>query len=210
MKSTPARDELFRWADQIPQPLWNDLGKRPPQQSAEAVGAAWDGNAFKLPLIGTDYTVTPSDQRITKSHDPEHRVAYQTGVVLLTTLAVSSGVPPSGRMAVPQELPGGRMFFTGAHAPATPPLERAFSSDPDRLIAHALKLGGEMIQGADVAVLIPGLPYVPLYVLLWEGDNESPARAVIGIDDRALFHLDLAGVFALTNILVHRLCNDST
>ncbi len=102
------------------------------------------------------------------------------------------------------------MFFTGAHAPATPPLERAFSSDPDRLIARALKLGGEMIQGADVAVLIPGLPYLPLYVLLWEGDNESPARAVIGIDDRALFHLDLAGVFALTNILVHRLCNDST
>jgi len=45
----------------------------------------------------------------------------------------------------------------------------------------------------------------PLYVLLWRGDQEVPVRAVIGIDDRAHFHLDLAGVFALTNLLVERL-----
>jgi len=39
----------------------------------------------------------------------------------------------------------------------------------------------------------------------WKGEA---GRAVIGIDDRAHFHLDLAGVFALTNILVYRLCKD--
>ncbi|MDO9263768.1 MAG: hypothetical protein Q7U02_07370 [Desulfosalsimonadaceae bacterium] len=48
--------------------------------------------------------------------------------------------------------------------------------------------------------------YVDDAGLLWRGDQEFPARAVIGIDDRAHFHLDLASIFALTNILVYRLC----
>jgi hypothetical protein len=66
-------------------------------------------------------------------------------------------------------------------------------------------LGAERVEGADYAIRIPGLPLLPLYVLLWNGDAETQARAFIGIDDRALFHLDLGGVFALTNVLVGRL-----
>lgn len=200
------RDEPFRWADQIPEALWSDLAGRPPQQAADAVGAVWDGSTFNVPLVGVGHTVRPSDQRIIRTNEAGHRVSYQTGMVLLATLAMSSGVPPSGRMVVPQELPGGRMFFTGAHALATKPLEKSFEKDADRLIERALDLGGAFVEGADVAIRVPGLPYVPLYVLLWRGDKEFSVRAVIGIDDRAHFHLDLASVFALTNILVSRLC----
>jgi hypothetical protein len=202
----PSQKELFRSADQIPMALWSDLGKRPPQQAAEAVGAVWDGVTFKVPLVGIDYAIDPANQRITKTYQDDHPVSYQAGVVLLTTLGISKGVPPSGRMVVPQELPGGRLFFTGAHALATGPLAKTFEKDSDQLIDRVIKIGGEMIAGADVAIRVPGLPYVPLYVLLWRGDQELSARAVIGIDDRAHFHLDLGSVLALTNLLVYRLC----
>ncbi len=204
----PSQKELFRWADQIPVDLWTDLRNRSPQQAAEAVGGGWDGETFKVPLIGVHYTIDPLNQRITMTYQADHPVSYQAGVVLLTTLANSNGVPPSGRMAVPQELPGGRTFFTGAHAVATGPLAKYFEKDSGRLLDRALGVGGEMIEGADIAIRVPGLPYVPLYVLFWQGDQEFSARAVIGIDDRAHFHLDLAGVFALTNILVYRLCKN--
>ena len=204
----PSQKELFRWADQIPAPLWTDLRNRSPRQAAEAVGAGWDGEIFKVPMIGIDYTIDPANQKITRTHQADHRVSFQAAVVLLSALANSKGVPPSGRMAVPQELPGGRMFFTGAHTLAIGPLAKNFEKDPGRLTQRALGFGGEMIEGADVAIRMPGLPYVPLYVLLWRGDQEFPARAVIGIDDRAHFHLDLASVLALTNILVYRVCKD--
>lgn len=204
MKSSPT--ELFRWADQIPAASWADLRNRCPQHAAEAAGAAWDGDVFSLPLLGIRYTIDPVHQHITMAHKPEHRVSYQAAMVLLTTLSISKGVPPSGRMTVPQELPGGRMFFTGAHAVATGPLAKYLDKDSTHIIQRALEIGGEIVAGADVALRLPGLPYVPLYILFWRKDQEIPPRAVIGIDDRAHFHLDLAGVFALTNILVFRFC----
>ena len=204
-----SKKELFRWADQIPEALWSDLRSRSPQEAADMVGAAWNGETYKVPMIGIDYTIDLANKTIKKTYHADKPVSYQAGVALITTLATSKGVPPSGRMTVPQELPGGRMFFTGAHSLATGPLVKNFEKDSDQLINRILGLGGKMIKGAaDVAIQVPGLPYVPLYILLWHGDQEEPARSVIGIDDRAHFHLDLAGVFALTNILVYRICKD--
>jgi hypothetical protein len=201
-----SQKELFRWADQIPEALWSDLSNRSPQEAAEMVGATWKGETFEVPMVGVDYTIDPTNKIITKTYQADKPVSYQAGVILLTTLATSKGVPPSGRMVVPQELPGGRMFFTGAHSLATGRLVKNFEKDSDQLIDRLLGVGGEIIEGADIAIRVPGLPYVPLYVLFWRGDQDFSARAVIGIDDRAHFHLDLASVLALTNIFVYRLC----
>jgi len=201
--------DLFRWADQLPAVLWEDLKRRPPVEAAASTGALWAEGLFTIPLVGIGYTLDPETRRIRRTGQPGHRVSYQSGVVLLTTLSGSKGVPPSGAMISPQELPGGRMFFSGAHALATKPLAEAFESQPETLIERMHFLGGKIIDGADVAMCLPGLPFVPLYLLLWEGDEDAPARAVIGIDSRAHFHLDLAGVFALTNTLVNRLVGDT-
>ncbi|MBT8340798.1 MAG: DUF3786 domain-containing protein [Desulfatitalea sp.] len=205
-QATDARsDELFRWADQIPTPLWDDLRTRAGEQAAAAVEGVFEQNRFKVPMLGTVYRVDPAAQRIQHEQDPDHRVSYQSGVVLLTALAKSMGVPPSGRMVTPLELEGGTLFFTGAHTLATKPLADHFGRSPRSLVKAARALGGESVDGADCAIRLPGLPLIPLYVLLWTADEEFEARAVIGIDDRALFHLDLAGVFALTNVMVAKL-----
>jgi hypothetical protein len=201
-----SQNGLFRWADQIPAAAWVNLDNRPPQQAAEAIGAKWDGKRFNVPMLGVHYTIDPASRRIKMADDAAHPVSFQAGIVLLTTLSISKGVPPSGRMAVPQELPGGRMFFTGAHTVATESLAERFEVASDHLLDRALEIGGERIEGADVAIRLPGLPYVPLYILYWPADREIPARAVIGIDGRAHFHLDLAGIFALTNLLVFQFC----
>ena len=202
------QDEPFRWADQIPAPLWDDLEDRPSQEAATAVNVVFENGVFKVPLLGSLYSVDLKSRRILIEGDQDHRVSYQTGIVLLTTLAKSMGVPPSGRMVTPQELAGGTLFFTGAHTLATKPLVRRFGNRPEVLIDRAQALGGKRIEGADYAVRIPALPMLPLYVLLWTRVDEESARAIIGIDDRTLFHLDLAGVFALTNIMVSRLVRE--
>jgi hypothetical protein len=201
--------ELFRWADQLPAALWESLANRPPGEAAASVGAIWLDGIFSIPLLGFDYTIDPEKRQIRRAGQPDHRVSFQSGVVLLTTLAESKGVPPSGCMISPQELPGGRIFFTGAHALATKPIAKAFESRPEALVERMHSIGGQRIDGADLAMRLPGLPFVPLNLLLWNGEEDTPARAVIGIDSRAHFHLDLAGVFAMTNTMASRLVSDT-
>jgi hypothetical protein len=112
-------------------------------------------------------------------------------------------VPPAGRLITPQELPGGGLFFSGPHAIATAGLEKRFGADATALLAVAQALGGQVLEGmADLAVTIPGLPMLPLYVLLWLGDEEFSARAVVGLDAHAQHQLALDGIWALTNLLV--------
>jgi hypothetical protein len=206
--ATPDPGDLFRWAEQLPSPLWDDLKARPPLEAAAASGAVWEDGKFEIPLVGVTYQIDPGARRIVRRQNSDRRVGFQCGMVLVTALAKSLGAPPSGRMVTPQELKGGSLFFTGAHSLAVKPLEKRFGHDPEALIASAKRFGGVRIEGADCAVALPGLPMVPLYVLLWRADDEFEARAVIGIDDRALFHLDLAGVFGLTNVMVGRLIGD--
>ena len=194
-----------RWADQIPDPLWDDLALRSPKEAADCVGACWQDGRFEVPLLGAVYQVDPRQKHIFKIDAPGHRVSYQTGIVLLTTLAKSMGAPPSSRMVTPEELQGGRLFFTGAHRVPTQALVKHYGGQPQALIERAIQLGGDVIKGADHAVCLPGLPRLPMYILFWDGDASSEPRAIIGIDDRALFHLDLAGVFGLVNILVGRM-----
>jgi len=207
MNTTAENDKntLFRWADQLAPGLWDDVDARPAQEAAAAVGAQLQDGVFTVPMVGCPYLVDRGRRSIHWANDPGHRVSYQSGVVLLYALARSLGVPASGRMVTPLELPGGRLFFTGAHTLATRPLAERFGRSPELLLETARALGGEPVAGADCAVRIPGLPFVPLYVLLWAADAEFEARAVIGIDDRAHYHLDLGAVLALTNILVARM-----
>jgi hypothetical protein len=200
--------DLFRWVEDLPPALWDDVRARPAQEAAQAVGGAWQDGLFRVSLLGREHVLDPEACRIWLAEQPAERIGFQDGVVLLTTLAHSLGVPPSGRMATPVELPGGKLFFSGAHALATAPLARSFAKQPEALAARARALGADPMEGADLALRLPGLPQVPLYALLWAGDDEIEARAVIGIDDRAHFHLDLGGILALTNLLVKRLIRD--
>lgn len=201
--------QLYRWADQLPAALWEDLRAREPQEATAATGAQYDAGVYRLTLLARQYLIDPDRAAIVEAGRPEHRVSYDSGVVLVTTLAKSQGVPPSGELATPSELPGGRLFYTGPHELPVKPLLKRFGRSLADLIARGQALGGRQVEaGADLAMLIPGLPQVPLWVLLWAGDEEFQPRAVIGIDQRAHYHLAVDAILAICNVLVRRLTKD--
>ncbi len=202
----PGEVRLFRYADQLPEELWKDLEARDPVEAAASCDAIKEDKLFRLSFFSRDYIIDPGERNVTEALRPDHRVSYQTGLVLITALAKAQNIPQSGRMITPGELPGGRMFFTGPHELPTAPILERFGSDAPGLIAAAGTFGGrEIDEAADAAVFIPGLPRVPMWLLLWERDDEFEARAVMGIDDRAHYHLALDAVWAMCNVLTGRL-----
>ena len=207
----PGQIDLFRWADQLPAALWQDLRRRDPDQAAAACGAQREKDTFLIPLLGRMYRVDPAGAQVQELQRPEHRVSYQAGMILVTALAQAQDIPPSGRMVTPQELPGGRFFYAGPHELPLEPIARHFGTRPRLLLERARLLGGgawDGVEGMDAAVMVPGLPRVPLYVLLWARDQEFEARAVLGVDERAHYHLALDALWALCNILARRLCEE--
>jgi hypothetical protein len=202
----PGEVRLFRYADQLPEALWNDLVDRDPMEAAASCDAFLEDGCFRLSLFSRDYIIDPAKRSIAEALRPEHRSSYQTGLVLITALAKAQNIPQSGRMITPGELPGGRMFFAGPHELPTAPIVERFGSDAAGLIEAAGTMGGrEIDESADAAVFIPALPRVPMWLLLWEDDEEFEARAVMGIDERAHYHLALDAVWAMCNVLTGRL-----
>jgi hypothetical protein len=194
-----------RWADELPGHFWESLAARAPHLAAAATGATLDQGRFILPVFARPYLVDSQNRRVQDLSRSDTRVDYNTALVLVSHLARAQETPPAGRMVSFNELSGGRALVTGPHALPLDPLADHFENNPHTLVQRARELGGEEIVGADVAVRLPGLPRVPMYLLLWLADEEFPAQAAPGVDAQVMHHLDLDGLLSLSHLMVQRL-----
>ena len=113
-------------------------------------------------------------------------------------------VYPLGRDIVgPQDLKEGH-FFQGPHELKIAPLVERYGRDLDGFRQATEKLGGEPLDMADAAIRLKPFPRVHLYYLLWEADNEFPARMSV------LFERSIENVMAADAIwgLVNRVSTE--
>jgi hypothetical protein len=97
-------------------------------------------------------------------------------------------------------------FFTGPHALRKEPVLARYGRDLDGFTRAAGDLGGEALDLADAAFRFMAFPKIPLYYLLWQGDEEFEPRLSILFDRSIEEHLPADAVWGLvklfTDILV--------
>jgi len=98
-------------------------------------------------------------------------------------------------------------FFRGPHELKVAPVVRRFGRDPDAFRAAAESLGGDVRDLAHVAYKLPAFPKVPLYYLLWEGDEEFEPRLSILFDRTVEEHLPADAIWGLVNLVSDALLN---
>ena len=103
-------------------------------------------------------------------------------------------------MVTPQQLKEGH-FFRGPHELSTRPLIARYGRNLDGFRRAAGALGGVVINAADAAFRIQALPKVPLYYLLWEGDEEFDARVSILFDRSVEKHLPADAIWGLVQLV---------
>ena len=96
-------------------------------------------------------------------------------------------------------------FFQGPHLLKTLPLIERYGSDLEGFKTAARNLGGEPLELADSAYKFSPLPKVPLYYLLWEGDEEFQPRLSILFDRSIEKHLSADAIWGLVNLVSGRL-----
>jgi len=161
--------------------LFKDLD---PQEAAKLTGVPFDGQAFTMNLMGTEYKITWPAYSIsaveenafaTKSLPPQ--------TFLIRYLLEGKRAPWNGTFKTFREMPWGELYiqpFTGRC------LTRAaftFGTRVEKFAAAMEKLGAKKLKHGDAGYEIELLPGYIMQILVWAGDDEFPPNSQILYSD---------------------------
>ncbi len=149
----------------------------PVEVTARLKDVNWDGAAFAVKLLDTDYTITWPDYSIT----PATALPVQT--FLLRYLLEAKTVTWTGEWKTFREMPWGELYikpYTGRV------LTRAAFTFGTRLAAFrkgAEALGGVAVSNGDAGYEFTLIGDYRMRILVWEGDDEFPPNAQVLYSD---------------------------
>jgi hypothetical protein len=98
-------------------------------------------------------------------------------------------------------------FYQGPHTIETAPLVKRYGNDPQGFKAAAKQLGGTPLDMADAALCLKPFPKIPVYYVLWAGDEEFPAKLSVLFDRSIELHLSADAIWGLVGLVSDALLN---
>jgi len=163
-----------------------------------------DPAQLRVPFLTRTYRVDCPGFRFTDEADAAAQVPLQEQVLLLHYLQ-NCRPHVSGRWIAYREIPGATFYFDAFVKRAVDPLKQMFGHNLDGLRRAAAKLHAVDPGGGTPGVQLTVLPYAPLQVIVWEGDEEFPAEANILFDSTAGDYLSPEDAAWLASLTVYRL-----
>jgi hypothetical protein len=166
---------------------WELLAGSDPRDVSERSGARWSPEeaTYTLAVFGLPVVVDPQRRTITASSTDADwiltRAAYFSRLSILHYLLGARKIPDAGRLVKPAELKTGQ-FFQGSHALPLERIATRFATDHEGFLRRATRYGGEPQSYGDAAVELRPFPRVPVTLILWEEDEEFPARCELLFD----------------------------
>ena len=96
-------------------------------------------------------------------------------------------------------------FFQGPHTLKTAPILKRYGRDLTGFKNAAESLDGEFLDLADAAYKFSPFPKIPLYYLLWEGDDEFEPHLSVLFDRSIEHHLSADAIWGLVNLVSNEL-----
>lgn len=188
--------------------LWAQLIDLDPDSTAKRAKCEYrrDSVAYCLVLLGQQYLVDINKKQIV-TVSGQTPADFLQSLCILTYLINAVSLPLSDKLVTANKLKGGQFFFRGPHALPTDKLGNCFGSDPSMIYKAAENLPAEKTDYGDASVKILVLPRLPLYFVIWAGDDEFPPRASILFDRTATNHLPHDALWAAVNLTTKELTN---
>ncbi len=155
-----------------------------PAEASIRTGAAFDGEAFTLCLMGTDYRITWPEYSISSGDENAFALkALPPQTFLLRYLLEGKKVAAKGEYKTFREMPWGELYiqpFTGRC------LTRAaftFGMKVQKFAAACERMGAKKLEHGDAAYELELLPGYTMRIIVWEGDEEFPPNSQILYSD---------------------------
>ena len=157
---------------------------------------------LRLPVLNTNVLVDLDQRSVTPASGSclEDANPFLLELLVLVYLMGVAPNPLSGDMISIQELKDAQ-FFQGPHALRTEPVLRCYGKDLQGFALAAERLGGSPRALADAAYAFFPFPKIPLYYLLWQGDDEFGAHLSILFDRTIEMHLAADAIWGTVNMV---------
>ena len=193
----------------VPAEFWDDLTQKDVSVLCEAADAVWDApSGVVMRFLHEEIRVDMAQRRLQRRKDGQWQ-AWDHPYLELMTLAYLLQVTHSrikGQMVGVMDLKDAH-FFQGPHTIDTAPLVKRFGQDPGGLKAADRQLGGEILDMADAAVCLKPFPKIPIYYVLWAGDDEFPAKLTVLFDKSIDLHLSADAIWGIVGLVSDALLN---
>jgi len=137
--------------------------------------------------------------------DSEEEVPIRDKILILHYFTQAKGTPITNKLITFRELPEGANYFPTFSKRAIKPLLDHFGREPERLIAAAEKLGGHTVNYGDVAIIINAFSYVPITLVLWQGNGEFTPEGSILFDNTVSDYLSTEDINVLCETISWKL-----
>jgi hypothetical protein len=188
----------------VSEEIWKEFNEGEPQEITGRTGTVYADGKYRLPFLDRTLLLDPVRGQIEVAGAPEMEPGFR---LCLAALLYLLHINPAllGPQISPLELPGGTTFFRGPHSLPHEILEERFGRDVAGFKAAGKNLKGEARPMGDVAVRLQIFPGLGVGVVLWQADEEFPARVSFTLPA----HLDrfwfLDAIWGLLNLVAQEM-----
>jgi hypothetical protein len=189
---------------------WKAILRQDPVSLCRRALAASDlhKDIYTLRVVDVNYVIDPRTQTIASAiatNSNSGAVSWDVRLLILAYMTGATEVQLVGKWVSPVGFSGGELFFSSdAHNLAFGELLLAFKSPEDFLNA-GLKVGGKKDAPGDASFVLQTLPRIPLLFIYWAGDEELASKISVLVDESAINHLAIDGLWLAIKVSEKRL-----
>lgn len=181
---------------------WGNLAQLSPEDVCRRSGAQrHPKSGYRLSFLNRE-VIVDTDKRCLWATEGDKKEIDDPLLTLIILVYLQNAVEmePENIMAAAKELKEGH-FFTGVHAMDVDGLIEKFGYDPEGFAAAAESLGGTREAYADISYRLYPLPRIPVYYLLWEGDDDFPPGVTVCFDRSIERHFAADAIWGLVKLV---------
>lgn len=192
------------------QMAWSLVAESEPGTICRQADVKYDftANKYTLQSFGQEILVNVSNFTITSptpiGEKLLHGMDYFFDLACLWYLGKAKNKPLSGKLLSPASLSGGEIFQKGTHVLPLDKIASRYGEDREGFHARGAELGAQPLEHGDASLLLHPFPRVPVTMILWQADDEFPARVDMFFDATCEQHLptDVIWSTAMTTVLI--------
>ena len=155
----------------------NEFKRLDPADAVERLGVKWDGKAFTVKMLGTEYTITHPEYSIS----PEAPLPVQT--FLLRYLLKSKALAFNGAWKTFREMPWGELYIKPYTGRVLTRAAFTFGTKVEKFKAAAEKMGAFPVNKGDAGFVFDLIGNYQMQILVWAPDEEFPPNAQVLYSD---------------------------